>query len=486
MPDTHVTTASDDTPPRPGSRIARLAIRSIIVIALLGGAMAFQQVMIATKPVPPKSETGESSKIVRVMTAEPVETQRSFRGFGTARAKRAADITAEIDAVVIERPIDIDPGVTVYGPEDFGDGGVRAGQLIARLNGRDFDDIAEAAQKRIDAISAQIDGIVVERESLQDRLDLADEAVRLAEVDLERLRAAIGDQVENPAEIERRLQQLTVTKRDAARIRESLRLLPSRAAALEAQLAEQNASLRTAQLNVERTSIRAPFEGVLQSVDYELGERVNRGQVVARLVDLSTIEIPIRLPVAAALDVSPGASVVLVDDSLDGSRAWTGEIARIAPEVDAQTRTLIAFVEVKQRSRQTEDALLPGTFVRALVAGQSREERLVIPRPSLSDDRVWIVSEAGKLEYRAAKSLFSFTGYYESFDRTERDWVALDSRYGGSSDIPALQAGDRVVLNPSQDLRPGRLVRTQEDLESNSSTLVSTPTSEATASEKAQ
>lgn len=457
-------------PRRKGSRIVRVALRGIVAIALLLAAGGFMSFMINSKPTPPKSEGNTASKIVRVMSATPIDTRRRFEGFGTARAKRAADITAEIDARVVERPANIDPGVRVKGPTNQAQG-----TLLAKLDQRDFTDSEDAIRRRIDALQAQIDGITVEQESLQARLSLAQEAVRLAELDIERLRDAIGSGVENPTELDRQLQQLTVTKRDAARISESLLLLPTREAALQSQLAEQRATLRTATLNIERTQITAPFDGMLQTVQFELGERVSRGQVVARLVDLSVIEIPIRLPASAALDLKPGVPVTLIDERADGSRGWTGTIARLAPEIDASTRTLLAFVEVAQEPIMGPASLLPGTFVHAVVDGSSTESRLVIPRASIADDRVWIVNDQGALEFRAARPLFPIDGSYPDLDPLETDWIAIDPTYRGSQDIPVLKQRDRVVLNPSQDLRSGKVVRTQDDLTPSTTTLVSTP-----------
>jgi len=355
-----------------------------------------------------------------------------------------------------------------------------AGDAIARVDARVCGDAGEAAQGGVDAIQAQIDGIDIERESLQDQLSLAEEAVRLAELDIQRLRDAIQEGADNPAEIERRLQQLTVTKRDAPRIREQPRLLPTRQATLQAQLAEQTATLRTARLNVERATIRAPFAGVLQSVDIDAGERVGRGQVVARLVDLSNIEIPVRLPSSAVTDISVGSSVLLLDERPDGVRSWVGTIARLAPEVDPTTRTLTAFVEIRQDSAPDPENISPGMFLRAVVESNATQPRLVIPRASVSDDRVWVVEDTGTLAYRTARPTFAIDDTFEQFDPVETDWVAIDPNDRGTPEIPPLRAGERVVLNPSESLRPGSTVRTEDELAA-TPTLVSTPQASADA-----
>ena len=462
---------SSNETPGGGSRLVRIGVRLVVGVAILALAVAFYFALYSTKPQAPRSEDRTASPIVRTMTAERVDTRRRFDGFGTARAKLSADITAEIDALVIERPAAIDPGVAVKGPSNGA-----PGDTIAVLDARDFEDLAEAAQKRTDALQAQLDGLTVERESLQERLDLADEAVRLAELDLQRLRDAIGDDIENPTEIERRLQQLTVTKRDAARIRETLSLLPSRRAALESQLAEQRAALRTAQLNVERTRIAAPFDGVLQTVDIDPGERVARGQVVARVVNLAVIEVPVRLPASAGLDLAPGSPVTIIDERDAGvGRGWDGTVARIAPEIDPATRTLSAFVEVSQDPTLSTETLLPGTFVRAVAQGLSTDARLVVPRGSINDDRVWVVAPDGTLALRAARPLFPIDTTFESLVPGESDWVVLAPTYRGTAALQPLDVGERLVLNPSQDLRLGRPVRTEADLEDSATTLVSTP-----------
>jgi len=124
-----------------------------------------------------------------------------------------------------------------------------------------------------------------------------------------------------------------------------------------------------------------------------------------------------------------------------------------------------------------------GTFGRAVVESSAVQPRLVVPRASVSDDRVWIVEPEATLAYRSARPVFAIDATFEQFDELETDWVAIDPTDRGTTELPPLRAGERVVLNPPESLRLGLAVRTERDLAS-STTLVSQPAADPVEEER--
>ena len=93
--------------------------------------------------------------------------------------------------------------------------------------------------------------------------------------------------------------------------RAQLQGIPVARQTLDNQEASQIASRDLALRNVERCTINSAIDGVLESVDVELGERVAPGQRMARIVNLDLIDVEVRLPSSARSSVSVGNGVTL-------------------------------------------------------------------------------------------------------------------------------------------------------------------------------
>lgn len=118
-----------------------------------------------------------------------------------------------------------------------------------------------------------------------------------------------------------------------------------------AELESARAALRTAQLDLERMEIRAPFDGALQERQVEIGDYVSPGSAVATFVDDRTLVVVGSIAEQHALAVKKG--------SKGTARLATGQVAQgtvryIAPVADAATRTFVVELEFANR-----DARLP-------------------------------------------------------------------------------------------------------------------------------
>lgn len=425
----------------PKQRRLALIFRACIGIVALALASGFAFSLYKTKAEPPATDTEAARLNVTVVTARSVDAPRVWRAFGTARAKSSAQVGAEVSGVVEERPQSIDPGRTIG-----------AGDLIVRLESQEYRDRAVQTEARTKALEADLDALVTELESMQETLELAEEAVTITENEIERFEDARSTAGINQIEIDRLVRQLTEVRRQRTDIKRQLDLIPSRRARLEAQIAQENASLRLAQLNVQRTEVRAPIDGVLQTVSVDDGERVAPGQPIARIVDLSSIEIPVRAPVSAAAYLAIGDNVTLTTGAR-GAPTWTGTIERIAPEASETTRTMTVFVVVEQSPTMGEQMLLPGQYLTAMLSSATSTQRVVIPRSSIEDDRVVVIDSENRAQYRNVDIAYHLDTRFPDIHPTETQWSSLRS---------GLRAGDRVVLGRTDAITPGMLLQAQD------------------------
>lgn len=448
-------------------RAVSIAFRMAVGLVVLVSALWMFNYLRSTRPMPARTEVGRVAIAVRTMEAEPREVRRVFDGHGTARAMRAVEVGAEVTARVVERPgrpsiegvmeeseseaLSIEPGVRIS-----------RGSLLIRLDRADFEQRAETAQRRIASLEADLEGLTAEEESLEEQLALAEEEVEIQEREFERTRRAIERGAGTDADLDVRLSSLRRAQREASSLRQGLRTLPSRRASLSAQLEGERVSLRLAERDIDRTEITSPLDGYVQRIDVDVGELVSAGSPVGRVVDPGVVEVPLRLPASAARFVREGDRVDLRPEGRGMEPVWTGIVARIAPEVDAQTRTLTVFAEVDQRDRlaagEEGALLLPGQFVVGRVVTERRDERLMVPRRVVRDDHVMVLSREGAEGDRlVAREVGVVISHHEEGKRDdlvpgETQWSVLD---GG------LERGALVIISNLDEIRDGLRVRMQ-------------------------
>jgi len=369
-------------------KTASVLFRFILGLAILGGAIGVFGLMKATREAPEIKPEVFHPLLVRGMVLTPQTVYRTWFGYGTVRAMDKSDVAAEVSARVVYRPDHLEVGASV-----------EAGDVLFELNKVDFEEAARSARENIASLEAQLSGLDIEEERLARQLELAEEEAAIARRDYERARDTISRGAGNEAELDARLAAVRRAERSASALRQQLDLIPTRRSDLRARIEAQRATLRQAEDAVRRATIRSPIAGVVQSVELEEGEWAQAGRVVARIVSLARVEVPLRIPLGAARDVAVGDSVEIRFRAED-EYSVPGRVSRIAPEADAQTRSLTVFVEVEQDPAGT-GVLRPGQFVAGTVRSSSPSRQIVVPRRCVRNDRIMIAAETDNPEAAA-------------------------------------------------------------------------------------
>ncbi len=431
---------ASSTPSRPAAKLLRFAIGIVALVVAVGIFLALK----ATKPSPHLAPVHTTVRQVRVLTIEPVEVARSWRGYGSTRALRAADVAAEVQGVVIERPASIEAGL----PVEFGD-------ILVVIDPSDFLQRVEQHEQAVAAFQAELTGLDAEAESLDRLIALAAESTALTRSEIERWRAAAARSAGAPVELERLNRELSGVEREEQTLRERRSLIPSRRLRIEAQLAAERAAVATGRRDLERTRIAAPLTGVLQSVSVDRGERVGPGSPIARIVDLTRIEVPLQLPVSAAADIQPGDRAEIYADG-PVEAVWQGAVARVSPEADASNRTITAFIEIRQPAEPgpgDPPRLLPGMFVSGVVSTEAERPQIVVPRNAIDRGAVLTVDADGVIGSAPVTVLHYFDAVLPELDPVESQWAVISA---------GLEPGQRIAISNLDELRPGAQVEPVE------------------------
>ena len=324
---------------------------------------------------------------------------------------------------------------------------VTAGQFLVQLDDQDFRRVLDLSNQQLAAIDAQLSSLMVEETGLEARAKLAKEDVALARADEQRVRDAVESGAAAQREIDRARQMTLVVDRAELLLREALNQIVPKRAALFAQNEIQKTIRENAQKNVDRCRITSPIAGILQRFDLELGENVMSGQVVARVVDIGSVEILIRMPASARGTVRVGDPVVI---EVVGQipRFARASIDRIEPEDDPIERTMAVYVEMRQAT-DSVDRLSPGEFVEALVESPDATARTVIPRRSMRADRVLEFVD-GTLRSRPIVVSHSYKGAIDSSGVSDVEWIVLKE---------PLAEGTVLAVDGGRTVSPGARVQ---------------------------
>lgn len=442
------------------SRLRRalpLATRVLAGILLLGGAIGLFQILKATKADPALSEEAGLPPLVRTVEVQRVETARPWTGYGTVRAMTSARVAVQVAGRVVHRPDSIEAGLSV-----------ERGDLIVRIDASDFERRVTALEGAVAALDAQLDQLDVEAASLDEQLTLVLEEAEIAQREYERARDIYETRgAGTPTEVDQKLAAYRRAAREAAALEQQSKSIPARRAALEANLSSQRAELGLARQDLERATVNAPISGLLQDVSLDEGDYARVGDPAVRIVDLRRLELPLLLPASAAGDISIGDEVGISLESGSDAR-WNGRITRLAPEADAQTRSIRVFVEIVQELERDDRGMLsptngvilrPGMFVVGRVLPSRPTAHLLVPRRAVVQSGVLVAELNSPARARRVdvQTLFALEGQIEGGPTDEQQWLAVQAD---------LREGESVLVSNLDDLRDGSPIRVGEPKES--------------------
>jgi RND family efflux transporter MFP subunit len=165
----------------------------------------------------------------------------------------------------------------------------------------------------------------------------------------------------------------------------------------EPQLAEAQAALDSAyaqlseaNLALERTAIRSPFDGRVREKTVDIGQFVAPGQSLGRIFSTELVEVALPLtdaqmgqlglPLAySETKDAPGPQVQFSATVGGKERIWSGRITRTSAALNSQSRLINVFgvVEDPYGAGASDDApMAPGLFVSAAIEGETVEGAL--------------------------------------------------------------------------------------------------------------
>ncbi|MBT1449763.1 efflux RND transporter periplasmic adaptor subunit [Glaciecola sp. XM2] len=255
---------------------------------------------------------------------------------------------------------------------------------------------------------------------------------------------------------------------DAARL---LALRKPQVAAALAELKAAEARLARAQLNLERTQIRAPFDGRVLTQMVDVGQVVSPSQSIAEIYSTEAVEV--RLPVKIGdlahlnideeqLNIDALPRVSLIGELGSTTYEWTGKIVRSEGAFDPATRMLYLVAQLDDPFMNTSErpAIRVGQFLRAKVEGNTLSDVFVIPRRAVSQDNKVSVADEGFLKKRQITPLWTDANSVV-VSATEQPSGQFYTQNNSPIDGArvSLKPTDKLILTPTANLPDGTRVK---------------------------
>ena len=377
--------------------------RSAALAAALAFALTFA-LLAAQLAVPAAAQPGPSgppSVGVAKVAKQPITESSQF--VGRIQATNRVDLVARVNAVLTDRLFD-------EGAE------VHKGETLYRLERAPFEAVVAAQAATVAQAEAVLQG---------DNLAL------------ERVQGLIG----TPAGQKSRVDDALAAQRSQA-----------------AQLAGAQAQLRTAQINLGYTEIKAPIDGKISRTNVTIGNIVSPGSgTLATIVSQDPEYVLFPVSVRAAFDLRDryadkgGFSAVVVKLQLPNGKAYdqAGKLDYVDPTVATSTDTVTLRAKIPNPLRSGAEPgdpggrdLVDGQFVTVMLEGVQPIQALTMPRSAVLSDQggnyVWVVGNGNKIE--------------------RRDVTLGQSTAETAVVASGLKEGETVVVDGVQRVRPGVVV----------------------------
>lgn len=325
---------------------------------------------------------------VTTATAIMRDLPRFFEVTGSLAGDEQTDVAPQTSGKVVAVGVDLGSHVT-------------RGQMIARLDDVDLKLRVEQAQAQLDQAKAAL-GLAEEKIGIKAGQPLdpnkvpevvnARVALDLAEKNLRRAEKLIES-----GDVSRSSYDQQKAQRDQLKeVYESALSLARQnyAAAMNAQanVANAESQLSLARRNLSYAVIASPIEGYVAQRNADVGEYVTTSSNVATVVRINPLRIRIDIPEQAIPEVKTGQSVS-VTTSAWPDKSFSGQIARLSPNVTASSRTLTVEAEISNSS----GVLKPGQFATVRILQSRSQTAVLVPARAVRTEsgvsRVFVIKD---------------------------------------------------------------------------------------------
>ncbi len=402
-----------------------------LAIASLGATCGCESAAQSPQPAP------MSAPLVLVTQVEPADVPVISDYPAQTYARNTVDVRGRVDGY-------IDKWLFHPGQE------VHTGEILYVLDLRPYQAIVEQAKGNLSQSEADLEFARKQVALLQAEANLAASQANLikAQQDYDRLTPLVKDEAAAQQELDAAAAALhageATVRANQANVDQTRLSTSTQISSTEGKVEAQRAALRTAELNLEYATIRAPISGLIGDTLVPVGGLVtaNAAQPLSTIVPLDPIWVRFKVSEAQYLSFKKNPTLlkspltlILADNSEFPQK---GRIENTLNGVDPKTGTL----ELQASFPNPQHTLLPGQFGKVRVQTELRHNVMLVPQRAIqqlqSEQTVLVVGANNVVQLRPILTA----------ERVDEDWIVQQG----------LKAGDRVIVEGQLKVKPGALV----------------------------
>lgn len=388
-------------------------------------------VMIGMKrPIPGKKPPIEDNRaaLLTQMLAADVQTVRALAEVsevleipvsGTVVPFREIQLAAEVAGRITEK-----------NPNTRSGNFVEEGSELYRIDPRDYELEVERVTRRLDQERASLAEQQQDIDNAMRLVEVAEQEMLLAEAEVARFER-LGGNFRSEAELDAAKRARLASMNQRVTIQNQVSLLRARRTRLESAVKLAETELEQAQLNLQRTVVRAPVSGRVVTEQVEADSYVQRGTPLVTIEDTSSVEVAVNVRMdqlywildqqhlssdslvnaAQASHYQLPRNEVKVVYQLSGRESaryeWKGVLARYdGAGIDPQSRTvpirvlvdkpgeyLINGQPARESSMSGPSSLVRGMFVEVVIEAKPATPLLLVPKlsvkPATGSNQIW-------------------------------------------------------------------------------------------------
>ncbi len=436
--------------PHANKSLLMIVIRSLLPILILATGFAVLIIAGKLRPAPRKEAHTAGPPRVETVAVEPFTKGLTIDVDGSVVPFREIALASEVGGRVMRKSTECRAG-------NF----VKSGALLFEIDPVDYDLEVRRLSKEVRQAEINVHSIDVELENTERLIALGNEDLTLQQSEVTRLQNLARNGATSASELDRGKRTEVAARNILAQLQNQARSLVTRRASELASLDLAKTRLEKAEIDLKRTKVIAPIDGVIVRELVEEDAFVQRGAVLVEIEDTSVAEIKCNLRVdqlfwlweaevsegdlAGSMDAGdyelPNTPATVIYRIAGREFAWQGRLARYEGSgLDPRTRTVPCRVVVDDPRggvalsagiMTSPPALVRGMFVEVELHVDSKAMLASIPLPALQPGNVIWRIEDGQLRIEKVR-VARLT-----------DQAALLEMAGA-----AFQLGDRLVTTP--------------------------------------
>lgn len=362
-------------------------------IVLGAGFLALQ---VSGRGAPEQAAPVEVARPVRVIEARPTDYLPRALGYGYVQPGTVWDAVSEVAGKIVYRHPDLERGRLL-----------QAGTVILRIDPTDYELAAVRIGSALESAAAQLAELDIREVNTRALVEIERRALALTANDLERKQALYRKGNASQTSVDQAETTVLGQEQKLQELDNQLRLIPAERRVVQADRELRRAQLREAELDIERTEVRLPFDARIAEVMVQAQQYVGVNQKLATgdSIDVAEVSAQVAIEQVRPL-IPPGFAInALVTSDLsvvprqwgltaklhlrsgDLVASWDAHFDRMSETIDPQTRTIGFIVAVDAPYGHVipgkRPPLVKNLYVEVELRGAPQPGRIVVPRVAI-------------------------------------------------------------------------------------------------------